>query len=143
MPTTPDTTQRHEHRRHPRVTVSWTASIQSDSSERVSVNVLDFSLGGIGLISNRPFSLGDVFTITLEIPTPGVPDKPSSTQLLARLMTQVPQEGGFRLGMAFVDITRRAIEREIRDAEAAKDESSGKRRPRRPYLRAGTRTRRS
>jgi Tfp pilus assembly protein PilZ len=56
-----------EKRRHPRITVSWHASIEtSDRTEGVQLK--DISLGGAFVVCPEPLALNDKFKISIRIP---------------------------------------------------------------------------
>ena len=56
-----------EKRRHPRITVSWLASIET--SERTEgVQLKDISLGGAFVVCPDPLALNDKFKISIRIP---------------------------------------------------------------------------
>ena len=65
---TPSTkTSWKEKRRHPRIAVSWQASIEKSPSGN-SVQLRDISLGGAFVVCTQPLALNEKFEINIQIP---------------------------------------------------------------------------
>ena len=56
-----------EKRRHPRIAVSWEASIENSPSGD-SVQLRDISLGGAFVVCAKPLDLNDKFVISIHLP---------------------------------------------------------------------------
>src|SRR5262245_28210906 len=87
-----------ERRQHPRHIVDGEyAGVQAT----LSVRVLDISVSGVLLHSNRPVQIGERGTLRLSLG--GRPFKADVE--VQRLSAAVPNGSGYRIGLAFVAIT--------------------------------------
>lgn len=48
-----------DKRKHKRIQYGRTVNIRTQSGEHLQLEVLDYSMGGMGLVSNIPFTAGD------------------------------------------------------------------------------------
>lgn len=49
-----------EKRKHKRIQYGRSVNIKTRQGERLRLEVLDYSMGGMGLVSNVPFQAGDI-----------------------------------------------------------------------------------
>lgn len=49
-----------EKRKHKRIQYGRTVNIRTQSGEHLQLDVLDYSMGGMGLVSDTPFSTGEL-----------------------------------------------------------------------------------
>jgi c-di-GMP-binding flagellar brake protein YcgR len=49
-----------EKRKHKRIQYGRTVNVNTDNGEQLQLEVLDYSMGGMGLVSHTPFATGDV-----------------------------------------------------------------------------------
>lgn len=49
-----------EKRKHKRIQYGRTVNIQTQDGDKLQLEVLDYSMGGMGLVSHIPFATGDV-----------------------------------------------------------------------------------
>jgi hypothetical protein len=59
-----------EKRQHPRVDISWQASLENSASTR-EIHLKDVSLGGAFVICQEPLALQDQFKVTINLPDHG------------------------------------------------------------------------
>jgi hypothetical protein len=96
-----------ERRRAVRLPVQGTS--QAGIIAANSVRVMDISVGGVLLASERPATVGSRGRLSLTIG-----GNPLATEVEIRRVFQTPDHAGFRIGAMFLDITqaqRDAIER--------------------------------
>jgi Tfp pilus assembly protein PilZ len=67
LPAASQKTSWEEKRRHPRVAVSWTASMET-SREHIEVQLKDISQGGAFVVCRQPLSLDEIFRLTISAP---------------------------------------------------------------------------
>ncbi|MEJ2360217.1 MAG: PilZ domain-containing protein [Gammaproteobacteria bacterium] len=49
-----------EKRKHKRIQYGRTVNIKTQNGDRLQLEVLDYSMGGMGLVSDVPFEAGDI-----------------------------------------------------------------------------------
>lgn len=49
-----------EKRKHKRIQYGRTVNVKTRDGDKLQLEVLDYSMGGMGLVSHTPFSTGDV-----------------------------------------------------------------------------------
>lgn len=49
-----------EKRKHKRIQYGRTVNVKTVNGEKLQLEVLDYSMGGMGLVSHTPFTAGDV-----------------------------------------------------------------------------------
>lgn len=61
-----------EHRKHKRIRYMRNVSASMDDGRKILLDVLDFSMSGMGLVSKIPFKVGDVLNVHSVITRDGI-----------------------------------------------------------------------
>lgn len=93
-----------DRREHPRKFLSGAAHLLSPGRAPIEVRMLDISIGGIGLVSpmNMPHEWSGHVRFTLTRGSPGVDTLLVPVQVVHSVLSG--RQGGFVLGMRFVDL---------------------------------------
>ncbi|WP_424191594.1 PilZ domain-containing protein [Ampullimonas aquatilis] len=101
--------QPQEERRHPRVMVNWPIGIQLPDKSIIRGRVINISIGGMGLMMDRPLQLGMQFKVAVDMSEPGNQAIRSRVVFNCRSVHSVLAKEGFRVGLEYVGEIPRAI----------------------------------
>lgn len=94
--------QPQEERRHPRVMVNWPIGIQMPDKSIIRGRVINISLGGMGLMMDRPLQLSVQYKVAVDMTEPGNQAIRSRVVFDSRSVHCVLAKEGFRVGLEFV-----------------------------------------
>jgi len=84
--------------------VSWVATIKIDTTQTVSVRVIDISATGLGIVTDDSLPPSGTLDMVIQVPVPQRPGTLIPVPIEARLVHQVFSAGRNRAGLQIVRV---------------------------------------
>lgn len=91
-------------RQAPRARVTWRAVHIQEGRNNLLIKVVDISEGGIGVITQNNYAIGQVLNIGMEIPAPNNLNKKTQHICRTAVVHTVLSNEGYRVGLRFLEI---------------------------------------
>lgn len=89
----------------PRAHVVWRAAIMQSPGQIQMVKITDISEGGMALVCQNNYSVGQILSIGMEIPAPDNGNRKTQHICKCAVVHTVLSKEGYRLGLRFLEIS--------------------------------------